>query len=103
MKNVMRMCALGVGVAAMFGASVLSAASFESQRVSIPFEFHVAKVTMPAGEYKVQESAGSGVTFLINVKTGQQVQMLRSSGRGTGRTRLVFENNSTGYTLKAIS
>jgi hypothetical protein len=104
MKNVFRKCALGVGFAALFTASALNAVTFHSENVSIPFAFHVAKVALPAGEYRINQGHGSDITYLINVKTGQQVQLLRSSGtRVEDRAKLVFENTSDGYILKTIS
>src|SRR5215471_8372298 len=103
MKNVFRTCALGVGVTAMFAASAF-ATTFQSERVSIPFEFHVAKMTLPAGDYKVQQVFGSGIAYLVNMKTGQQVQNLRSVGsKVDGRAKLVFETKDNGYRLKTIS
>ena len=104
MKSVFRTCALGVGVLAMSAASVLSAASFHTDPVTIPFQFRVANVTMPAGEYRVKSEMGNDITFLENVKTGQQVQVLRTTGTATqGRARLVFELSDSGYKLKTIS
>ena len=104
MKNVFRTCALGVGIAAMFTVSALSATSFQSRVVTIPFAFSVSKVTLPAGDYRVTQNYGSDITYLINLKTGQQVQVLRTGGTAVeGRARLVFENTGNGYMLKAIS
>jgi hypothetical protein len=104
MKNVFRTCALGVGMVAMFAASTLNAATFQSRTVSIPFAFHVSKMTLPAGDYRVTQNYGSDITFLVNLKTGQQVQVLRSGGATVdGRAKLVFENTGSGYTLKTIS
>ena len=104
MKSIFHTCVLGLGVAAMFTASALNAATFRSENVSIPFAFRVAKVALPAGEYRITQGHGSDITYLINLKTGQQVQVLRSGGAPVeGRARLVFENTGSGYILKAIS
>ena len=104
MKNLFRTCALGVGVLAMSAASALNAASFHTDPVMIPFQFRVANVTMPAGEYRVKSEMGNDITFLENVKTGQQVQILRTNGTATqGRTRLIFEVLNGAYKLKTIS
>jgi hypothetical protein len=93
-----------VGIAAMVTASALNASTFRTEKIEIPFAFQVSKITMPAGEYRVQQSFGSNIAFLVNVKTGQQVQMLRSVGsRGENRARLVFENTAEGRVLKSIS
>ena len=104
MKSIFQKCAVGVGIAVMFATATLSAASFRSENVSIPFAFHVSKVALPAGEYRLEQSLGSDITFLVNLKTGQRVQFLRSNGRGyDGRAKLVFETTNDGYKLKTIS
>ena len=104
MKSIFHTCVLGLGVAAMFTASALNAATFRSENVSIPFAFRVAKVALPAGEYRITQGHGSDITYLINLKTGQQVQILRSGGSPLeDRAKLVFENTSEGYVLKTIS
>jgi hypothetical protein len=103
MQNVFRRCALGAGIAALFAASALNAVTFQSKTVSIPFAFRVSKLTLPAGEYRVNQNYGSDITYLVNLKTGQQVQILRSGGgQLQDRARLVFENTSNGYVLKTI-
>src|SRR5215469_1778204 len=103
MKNVFRTCAVGVGIAAMMTASALNAATFQTEKVEIPFAFHVSKTALPAGEYRIQQNFGSDVAYLVNLKTGQQVQVLRSVGaKKDGRAKLVFENTENGRVLKSI-
>lgn len=104
MKNVFQKCVLGVGLAALMTASSLSATGFWSEKVAIPFDFKVSKMTLPAGEYRVQQAVGSDITYLQNVNTGQQVQFLRNYGNKNGnRTRLVFETANGEHVLKSIS
>ncbi|HTS61789.1 MAG TPA: hypothetical protein VMH28_07175 [Candidatus Acidoferrales bacterium] len=104
MKNVFRTFAAGVGLAALFTASALNAASIRSENISIPFAFHVSKVALPAGEYRIDKTYGTDLTFLTNLKTGQRVQILsNAAARVEGRVKLVFENTTGGYTLKAVS
>jgi len=101
MKNVFRTCAVGV---AMIAASALNASIMWSEKVAIPFDFQVSKTAMPAGEYRVSRNSGSEIAFLVNVKTGQQVQVLRNSANSVeGKARLIFENTSNGHKLKTIS
>ena len=103
MKNVFRTCAVGVGIAAILTTSTLNAATFYSEKVAIPFDFRVSKVTMPAGEYRVNQPFSSDIAYLVNIKTGQQVQVLRATSAQTGgRARLVFENTGTGHVLKTV-
>jgi hypothetical protein len=103
MKNVFRTCAVGVGIAAMLTVSTLNASMFSSERVSIPFAFHVSNIALPAGDYQIDVSSGGTVAFLRNVKTGEQVQVLLSGNRSTGHFRLVFENANGSRRLKTIS
>ena len=104
MKNVFRTCAVGVGIAAMVTASALNAATIQTEKVDIPFNFQVSKTAMPAGMYRVHQSFGSDIAFLVNVTTGQQVQVLRNIGaHKEGRAKLVFENTASGRVLKTIS
>jgi uncharacterized membrane protein len=104
MKNLFRTGAVGVGIAAMVTASALNATTFQTEKIAIPFQFQVAKTTLPAGEYRVQQHFGSGIVYLVNVKTGQQVQVLRNTaGQREGKARLVFENTAGGHVLKTIS
>jgi len=103
MKSIYQKCALGLGLATMFAAGALNATTFISEKVSIPFEFRVKNTSLPAGEYRIQSGALNDVTYLTNVKTGQSVQLLRSSGeRSESKARLVFENKDGNHTLKAI-
>ena len=103
MKSLYRTCALTLGVAAMFAASGLNASTFYSEKVSIPFEFKVSKTTLPAGEYRVQRNSGEGYSCLTNIKTGQMVQVLRSSGGNVGgAAKLVFEDKNGSRRLKSI-
>jgi hypothetical protein len=95
---------MAVGIVAMTTASTLSAAVFRTETVEIPFAFQVAKTTLPAGEYRVEQKFGSSIAFLVNVKTGRQVQVLRSVGNiREDRAKLVFENTAEGRVLKTIS
>jgi hypothetical protein len=102
MKNVFRTCVLGAGIAAMVTASAF-ATTFRTEKVEIPFAFHVSKTSMPAGEYRVQQNFGSGIAFLVNLQTGQQVQVLRDGANSAdGKAKLVFENTPRGLVLKSI-
>ncbi|HTP31376.1 MAG TPA: hypothetical protein VLX58_18650 [Bryobacteraceae bacterium] len=104
MKNVFRTIATGVGIAALFTASSLNAASVRSENISIPFAFNVSKVALPAGEYRIDKTYGTDLTFLTNLKTGQRVQVLgNAAARVEGRVKLVFEHTGGSYKLKTVS
>jgi hypothetical protein len=93
-----------VGIAAMMTASALNAAITWTDKVAIPFSFQVSKTTMPAGDYRIQQGVSSDIAILQNVKTGQQVQFLRTpAAHVEGRARLVFHTTPTGHVLKSIS
>jgi hypothetical protein len=99
----MRIVILRWLVPAMVTASALNATTFQTEKVAIPFSFQVSKTTMPAGDYRVQENFGSDIAYLVNLKTGQQVQVLRNTGeKKEGRAKLVFQNTATGHVLKTI-
>jgi len=91
--------------AVMLGGCALQASTVQSEKFRIPFEFQVQKhKTLPAGEYQVQQAAGSELAILVNTKTGERVQLLRPSAtHEQGKTRLIFENGENGHSLKQIS
>jgi len=99
--------AMALGLTAMFAASSLSAqqgVGVNSDAITIPFAFHVDKVALPAGEYRLERVFGKAVVTLVNLHTGQRVQILRSEATSTpGKSRLTFENGPGGYTLKKLS
>jgi hypothetical protein len=104
-KNAIRVFALALGLTAMFATSQLSAQQAAySEKVYIPFAFHVAKVTMPAGEYRIEQGFGKDIAMLVNLQTGQRVQILRQeASRMPGKAKLVFETGPRGYSLKTLS
>ena len=104
MKKTIRSLSIGLGLAAIFATSNLNATGYVSENIAIPFEFKVQKLTLPAGEYRVEQEFGKYMVSLINLQTGRRVQLLRDYGAGTpGRTKLVFETTQQGYTLKRVS
>ena len=104
-KNTIRVFALALGLTAMFATSQLSAQqSANSEKVFIPFAFHVAKVMLPAGEYRIEQAFGKDIAMLVNMQTGQRVQILRQEANHVpGKAKLVFETGPQGHTLKTLS
>jgi hypothetical protein len=97
---------LALGLTAMFATSSLSAQDIgmSSQKVSIPFAFHVEKVALPAGEYRIERAFGKEIVTLVNLQTGQRVQILwPDATRTPGKAKLVFETGPQGYSLKKLS
>jgi hypothetical protein len=97
--------AMALGLTAMFATSSLSAqAAMNSKKISIPFAFHVDKVAMPAGEYRLEQEFGKEIVTLVNLQTGQRVQLLRHEAASTpGKSKLFFETGPQGYSLKKLS
>ena len=107
-KKAIRVFTLALGLTAMFATSRLSAQQVtlgeSSQKVSIPFAFHVEKVALPAGEYRIERAFGKEIVTLVNLQTSQRVQILwPEASRTPGKMKLVFESGPRGYALKRLS
>jgi len=104
-KKAIRVFALALGLTAMFATSRLSAQeSVSSERISIPFAFHVEKVALPAGEYRIERVFGKEIVTLVNLQSSQRVQILwPDASRTPGKAKLVFESSPRGYSLKKMS
>ena len=89
--------------AAIMGGTALQAAGRRSEPVEIPFDFTVQGRHLPAGTYRVQKGTSDRFSALVNVRTGKPIQLLRSLGNETGKTKLVFERRADGYVLKKLS
>jgi len=93
-----------LGLASIFAASNLSAAHYVTENISVPFEFHVDKVTLPAGEYRVEQDTGKSLIAIVNVHTGRRIHMFRDNAdRTPGRAKLIFEPTGRGYKLARVS
>jgi hypothetical protein len=81
----------------------LQAAPLKSEKFSIPFEFRVQNQILPAGEYQIQQTDGSGFALLVNTKTGERIEFVRPLGtHREGKARLVFEDREGRQALKRI-
>jgi hypothetical protein len=89
--------------AAIVGGTVLQAAGHRSEPVEIPFDFTVQGKHLPAGTYRLQKGTSDRFSVLVNLRTGEHIQMLRSLGNETGKAKLVFEHQTDGYVLKKLS
>jgi hypothetical protein len=88
---------------ALFAVGTLNATEVVSQNIAVPFEFKVEKMTLPAGEYRVEQDFGKYVVSVVNIRTGQRVRILRDSGLpGAGNTKLRFEPTGQGYKLTRV-
>lgn len=93
-----------LSLVSVFAATNLSAASHVSKNIQVPFEFKVDKMTLPAGEYRLEHEFGGYMVTIVNVQTGCCVRVLRDpSYRSPDRARLIFEPTGQGYKLTRVS
>jgi hypothetical protein len=99
-SKLVRTFALALGSAAIMFTGSAQAATRTSS-VSVPFQFEVNHKMMPAGEYRVEQDWGTDIASVVNVNTGQRVQVLRpASRRIEGRARFEFTRTDAGYKLR---
>ena len=104
MKEFFRNISVGLGLAAFFASGNLNATGYVTENIAVPFAFKVDKLTLPAGEYRVEQEFGKYIVSIVNVKTGRRVQFLRdNSRREDGRAKLIFEPTGQGYKLARVS
>ena len=103
MRKLVRSISVAACVAAMLGASALQAASRRSVPIDIPFAFKASNQMMPVGTYTVRRGTAEGFATLVNVKTGQRVQVLSPLSIESTKTRLVFERDGDRFVLKSLS
>jgi hypothetical protein len=90
---------------AVAAAGALQASTIQTERFNIPFAFHLHNEhrTLPPGQYQVQQESGSNLAVLVNTKTGDRVQVLRSpTTHAAGKAKLVFENKNDVHSLRRI-
>jgi hypothetical protein len=93
-----------LGLVSVFAAGILSAAGSLTQHIVVPFEFKVDKVSLPAGEYRIEQDYGQYMVSVVNLNTGRRVQVLRdNSDYKPGRARLIFEKSGNTYRLIKVS
>lgn len=87
--------------AALFSLSSINAEVRQVSNVVIPFEFKVLNKMLPAGEYRVEQTAGSDIATMTNTTTGERVRILRpASLQKEGKTVLTFAPAKEGMKLK---
>ncbi len=94
-KTAYTMIALLILAGTMAAAAEAQSVRQAQVRVSIPFQFHVANTTMPAGEYLVQQlnSNSEAATLQVSRKDGSVsaiINMIGATGNGQSVTRLGF-------------
>ena len=103
MMNFRSKFSLGLGCWALFAVGGLYATDVRSENIAVPFEFKVGRVSLPAGEYRVEQDFGKPMVSIVNIRTGRRVQMMRESNTVSGHAKLKFEKSGQGYKLRAIS
>lgn len=104
-QRAIRVFALIPCAALLLGTASLQASAVKSDKFEIPFAFGVQhRKMLPAGEYQVEQAAGSELAVLVNISTGERVQFVRSVGmHEQGKATLIFEDTKNGKELKGIS
>jgi len=88
----------------LFAAGSLSAADYVSSHVVVPFEFRVDKISLPAGEYRLERDFGTNMVSMVNLNTGRRVRVMWDvAGRSGDKSKLVFEKTGDNYKLIRIS
>jgi hypothetical protein len=103
MKRFLQSLSLTAGAAAILGSGVLQAAGHRTEPLEIPFDFVVQGKHLPAGTYRLQRGTAERIDALVNVRTGAQVQVLRSVGGDGHKTKLIFERQGDTYVLRKLS
>jgi len=103
-NKAIRVFVLALGLTATLATSSLFAQQGVYQKVNIPFAFFVERTALPAGDYRIEPIFGKEIVSLVNLTTGQRVNILPSEGvRLSGKAKLVFEVGPRGYSLKKMS
>jgi hypothetical protein len=93
-----------LGAAALCSTGSLQATELCSERLTIPFAFQADKTVLPSGTYRVEQDFGSALLTLVNVKTGQRIQVIRHEPpRQDGKLRLTFVVEGQTTRLKSIA
>ena len=102
MKNQIRNLVMGAGFAALLWIPTAQAAD-KLEAAEIPFDFHVANMTLPAGDYSVMQGAAPGTLRLRSNETGKSIYVV-PAGRAldNGYAKLVFNRYGDNYFLSAI-
>jgi hypothetical protein len=71
---------------------------------TIPFDFHVHDVTLPAGSYVLEPANASGVIRIANADTGRAVLLMTAIGNKSSddTPRLGFMRYGSDYFLRQI-
>ncbi len=103
MNRILKALSLAAGAAAVLGTGALQAAGHRSDPLEIPFAFTVQGKQLPAGTYRLQRADTNRIEALVNVRTGEQVQILRSLGNNGPKIKLMFERQGDRYVLRKLS
>lgn len=78
-------------------------ATVRPNTVSVPFAFEANRANLPAGDYQFRQGPLAQTATLINVKTGQQVMVLKQAVIGTpGTMRFSFRRTGNQYFLRQM-
>jgi hypothetical protein len=100
-KQTIRNFVFAAAAAVVFTAGTAQAEQRRSQPVTIPHDFQVDNVKLPAGEYRVEQDTMSEFAALVNNKTGQKVIFLRPRNTRTpGKVYVKLQPGKNGVQVK---
>jgi hypothetical protein len=101
MKTTLKNIAMTIGLTAVLGSATLLAQSNLST-AHIPFDFQVAGMTLPAGDYNVKIAGDTKVLTFQNRGNGDSIMLLTVpvSGKLAEEPRLTFLYDGERYTMK---
>jgi hypothetical protein len=94
---------LTAGLSALLGATV-AVAQNQTEVADIPFAFHAAEMTLPAGQYTVLEQSAGGL-FQVRGADGRSIYVSMHPGKTSNpdEPKLTFVHDGEDYVLKGVS
>ena len=106
MKTLIQQMSLAVTLSMLLGVAVVSAQTSHTLVGDIPFDFHVGKALLPAGEYTVKSGLPFFDAICIQSKDGSKSAMVQTFGLAPGKeggtAKLVFNRHGSTYFLSQI-
>ncbi|HVN83187.1 MAG TPA: hypothetical protein VMW38_29655 [Terriglobia bacterium] len=106
MKRLIHQVSLAVTLSLVLGVAVVSAQNSHTLVGDIPFDFHVGKALLPAGEYTVKSTPPVSGAICIRSKDGSKSAMVQTFGlapsKEDGVAKLVFNRYGSSYFLSQV-
>ena len=106
MKRLIHQVSLAVTLSLVLGVAVVSAQNSHTLVGDIPFDFHVGKALLPAGEYTVKSTIPVSGAICIQSTDGSKSAMVQTfalaPSKGDGAAKLVFNRYGSTYFLSQV-